>query len=113
MPGIEYTIAVPRPETHRFQVSMRVTGWEQPSATLVLPVWAPGSYLVREFARHLEGFRASDGAGNPLGWERLAKAHWRVDTAGKTEFTVRYEIYANDLTVRTSHLDSSHGFFNG
>jgi predicted metalloprotease with PDZ domain len=113
MLSIHYTIAMPRPETHRFQVAVSVSGWDAESATLVLPVWTPGSYLVREFARHLENFRATDGSGNALGWERTAKSHWQIETGGVSSFRAEYEVYANDLTVRTSHLDSSHGYFNG
>ncbi len=110
---IDYKIAMPRPETHRFQVTVSVSGWDADRATLVLPVWTPGSYLVREFARHLENFRAMDGSGNALGWERTSKSHWEIETGGVASFHADYEVYANDLTVRTSHLDISHGYFNG
>jgi predicted metalloprotease with PDZ domain len=113
MVTINYTIAMPRPETHRFQVTVNVSGWQTDTATLILPVWTPGSYLVREFARHLENFRATDNTGNLLAWERSGKAHWLIQTQGIASFRAEYEIYANDLTVRTSHLDSSHGYFNG
>ncbi len=112
-PTLHYTLAMPRPETHRFHVSLEVQGWQADEALLVLPAWTPGSYLIREFARHVEAFQAETLTGEPLRWQRRSKGTWRVETADTIGFRVRYEVYANELTVRTSHLDSSHGYFNG
>ncbi|MDQ4074897.1 MAG: hypothetical protein M3220_01485 [Chloroflexota bacterium] len=108
-----YKIAMPRPENHLFYVTVEVRGWELPQATLILPVWTPGSYLVREFARHVENFRAETMDGVSLPWLRADKKTWQVETEGVNDFRVRYEVYANELTVRTSHLDTTHGYFNG
>ncbi len=113
MPSIHYTIAMPRPASHRFQLTVEVQGWEQATATLRLPVWTPGSYLVREFARHVENIRAETLDGTPLPVLRSNKASWRIETATVSAFRVQYEVYANELTVRTSHLDETHGYFNG
>ncbi|MGH2544522.1 MAG: M61 family metallopeptidase [Ardenticatenaceae bacterium] len=110
---IEYSIAMPQPATHRFHVTVIVTEWQEPHARLVLPAWTPGSYLIREFARHVENFQADTGNGSPLSWVRADKATWQIATGELSTFRVRYEVYANDLTVRTSHLDASHGYFNG
>jgi predicted metalloprotease with PDZ domain len=79
----------------------------------VFPVWTPGSYLVREFARHVEGFTAEDGAGRPLRVDRLDKHRFRVAAAGADRVVVRYAVYCNDLSVRTSHVDGTHAFLNG
>lgn len=113
--NIQYTIAMPKPESHRFLVSLKVENWRLDAlqAEFVLPAWTPGSYLVREFARHLENFRAETLDGTPLPWRRVSKATWQVETGAVTDFRASYEVYANDLTVRTSHLDESHGYFNG
>ncbi len=110
---IRYTISMLHPETHRFQLTVEVRGWEGAHADLVLPAWTPGSYLIREFARHVEGFRAETLDSAPLPVTRLSKAAWRVETGGERSFRARYEVYANELTVRTSHLDATHGYFNG
>ena len=77
-----------------------------------MPSWTPGSYLIREFARHVQEFQALDAAGAPLPWRKLNKNTWRVES-GDQDVTLRYKVYANELTVRTSHLDTSHGYFNG
>ena len=112
-PTLIYTIAMPEPVTHLFQVSIRVTGPEEPGCTFLLPTWTPGSYLIREFARHVQGFAAYDEAGAVLPWRKTAKDAWEVTTRGAAEVVVTYQVYAHDLTVRTSHLDTTHGYFNG
>lgn len=109
---MRYRVAMPEPHSHLFEVTLTL---ERPGAApvLVLPVWTPGSYLVREFARHLEGLEASDGSGRRLPVERLDKHRFRVEAGEADRLEVRYRVYANELTVRTSHLDGRHGFFNG
>jgi predicted metalloprotease with PDZ domain len=80
--------------------------------TFFMPVWTPGSYLVREYARHVEGFGARvAGAATPH--RKVRKNAWQVETAGAAAVTVSYRIYANDLTVRTNHVDSTHAYWNG
>lgn len=110
---IRYMLAMPEPETHRFHVTVEVEGWHLAQAELVLPAWTPGSYLIREFARHVENFRVETFAGAPLGWQRVNKALWLIECDETSGFRAHYEVYANELTVRTSHLDSTHGYFNG
>ena len=100
------------PHSHLFEVEA-VLDAPGPSPVLALPVWTPGSYLVREFARHLESIEADDGAGTRLPVVRLDKHRFRVDAGGSAQVRVRYRVYANDPTVRTSHLDGAHGYWNG
>lgn len=109
--SLRYSVAMPQPETHLFEVSLEIQGYSHPVLDLKFPVWTPGSYLVREYVRHLQGFRAVDGQGNPLTWQKLSKNHWQIASPPST-VTVHYRIFANDLTVRTNHLDGSHGYFN-
>lgn len=119
VPTLAYQVALPEPTSHLFEVTLRVSGWGQAGMPTLLdlkmPVWTPGSYLVREYARHLQGFSvwASDRPSEPLPWRKLSKNHWQIDPQGHSSITVRYRIYANELTVRTNHLDSTHGYFNG
>ena len=77
-----------------------------------MPVWTPGSYLIREFERHVQDFTATDTAGQPLKWEKINKNTWRVQTNGAREWHARYRVYANELSVRTSELNSDHAFWN-
>jgi predicted metalloprotease with PDZ domain len=109
---MRYRLSLPEPHTHLFHVEATV---ERPGGDveLVLPVWTPGSYLVREFARHLEGVSAEDGEGRRLPVERLDKHRFLVRAGGAARAVLSYRVYANELTVRTCHLDGTHGFLNG
>ncbi|MFV9505755.1 MAG: M61 family metallopeptidase [Oscillochloridaceae bacterium umkhey_bin13] len=110
---ITYTIAMPAPHTHLFHVQIELDGLHGDVLDLILPSWTPGSYMIREYARHVQAFSATHDDGSPLHWQKQAKDCWRVQTAGATRIMVSYHVYANDLSVRTSHLDASHGYFNG
>jgi predicted metalloprotease with PDZ domain len=107
-----YQVAMSQPETHLFEVTLQISGWRSPTLDLKMPVWTPGSYLVREYARHLQDFSARSGRGE-LTSRKLSKNHWQIATANASEIKVSYRIYANDLTVRTNHLDATHAYFNG
>ncbi|MBW4574443.1 MAG: M61 family metallopeptidase [Aphanothece sp. CMT-3BRIN-NPC111] len=103
---------MPQPESHLFEVTLRVQGWQAPIIDLKMPVWTPGSYLVREYSKHLQGFSASAADGHSLTGRKLSKNHWQVETSKVTEVIVRYRVFANELSVRTNHLDATHGYFN-
>src|SRR6266508_2142937 len=108
---MRYRLSLPEPHSHLFHVEVVADG-PGDVLELVFPVWTPGSYLVREFARHVEGLVAEDGAGRPLPLERLDKHRLLVRAGGAERAVVRYRVYANELTVRTAHLDGTHGFLN-
>ncbi len=112
-PEIGYTISMPKPWTHMLEVEMRVKWTQMPDKLeLKMPVWTPGSYLVREFARHLQDFAVKDAAGNKLSWRKINKNTWQVDSKGIKETTATYRVYANELTVRTNELNDHHAFWN-
>ena len=108
--AVHYRVSMPRPHSHLFEVEARFP----PLGVLdaVLPVWTPGSYLLREYSRHVQDVTAADEAGRTLAVARTDKRTWRVESGGHA-VTLRYRVYANELTVRTSHLDGTHGYFNG
>ena len=112
-PNITFTVSMSQPWTHLLEVEMRI---RQPagaeSTELVMPVWTPGSYLVREFERHVQDFAATDANGRALTWEKTNKNTWRVAAGGAREWKVTYRVYANELTVRTNELNSDHAFWN-
>lgn len=113
-PTLTFTVEMPEPSSHLFEVTLRIEGWRSPTLDLKMPVWTPGSYLVREYARHLQDFSAE--SGQPLPWEKVSKNHWRIFTLANehtpSAIAIRYRVFANELTVRTNHLDTSHGYFN-
>ena len=107
---ISYQISAPVPQQHLFQVQMTV---QQPAAQqeLMLPVWIPGSYLIREFARHLQQLRATQD-GKPCRVVQLDKHRWVVECSNGKPLTISYQVYAHDNSVRTAWLDADRGFFN-
>ncbi|MFL6254303.1 MAG: M61 family metallopeptidase [Pyrinomonadaceae bacterium] len=113
-PEIAYTVSMARPQTHLFNVEARVRYRASAPAALdlLMPVWTPGSYLVREFERHVQDFDARDGGGRLLSWTKTNKNTWRIETASAREVRVRYSVYANELSVRTSDLNDRHAFWN-
>jgi predicted metalloprotease with PDZ domain len=109
--SIKYTIRPKHLAAHLFEVSVTVQVPAERQQRFKLPVWIPGSYMIREFARHIVTLSAS--ANNAtLAIEKLDKCTWQcAPCAGK--LTLIYEVYAWDLSVRAAHLDEMHGFFNG
>jgi len=105
---------MPRPHTHLFEVEVAIkrTADGPQEELLVMPVWTPGSYLVREFARNVQDFTAGTATNQPLKWEKINKNTWRVVTNGARDWHATYRVYANELSVRTSELNSSHAFWN-
>ncbi|WP_414564931.1 MULTISPECIES: M61 family metallopeptidase [unclassified Anabaena] len=112
VPTIHYLVAMPQPETHLFEVTLQLINHSSTILDLKMPVWTPGSYLVREYAKNLQDF-AAFAQDEPLPWRKISKNHWQVNTSGVSEVTVRYRMFANELSVRTNHLDTTHGYFNG
>ena len=108
---ITYSVAAHDPQAHLFRVTLRVPdpAGEQ---RLSLPAWIPGSYLVREFARHLSELEATQG-GQPMALKQLDKATWLARCDGRGALVVTYLVYAFDTSVRAAFLDARRGFFNG
>jgi len=112
-PSLRYTLAMPAPQTHYFEVRMDLGGFATEYTDVKMPVWAPGSYLVREFSRHVEGLQAQGADGKALSVEKIDKNTWRVRHPKQADFRVSYRVYAFELSVRTSFIDADHGYLNG
>ncbi|WP_287129482.1 M61 family metallopeptidase [Candidatus Cyanaurora vandensis] len=110
---LTYTIAMPDPKNHYFDVTVQVAQAPAQPLQWVIPVWTPGSYLVREFARHVQEVQAVDGQGQTLTVTKLNKNTWQVPATSTGNVTLKYRVYANELTVRTSYLGPAYGYFNG
>ena len=108
---IRYTIVPSNPAAHLFEVSVTVGDPDPTGQRFTLPVWIPGSYMIREFARNIVTLRASSD-GKAVACEKIDKATWQCAPASGA-ITLTYEVYAWDLSVRAAHLDETHGFFNG
>ena len=108
---IRYRVDVSDVRSHTFAVELTI---DAPAAEqrLALPAWIPGSYLVREFARHLSALTAEQG-GHAVPLQQLDKATWLARCDGAAPLVVRYRVYAFDTSVRAAFLDADRGFFNG
>jgi predicted metalloprotease with PDZ domain len=112
--NIFYRVAMPQPTSHLFEVALQVSNWQATSLDLKMPVWTPGSYLVREYAKQGQDFSAeASNSKQSLPAKKLSKNHWQIKTENSSEITIRYRVFANELSVRTNHLDATHGYFNG
>ena len=111
MNAVHYTVQAADLHAHLFRVTLTVPA---PAARQIvsLPVWIPGSYLVREFARHLQGLQARQGR-RTLAVAQLDKCSWQIDCRSDQPLQLSYEVYAFDASVRAAWLDARRGFFNG
>lgn len=113
--AILFTVSMPKPQTHLLEVEIQVKrekGDWPAEDVLVMPVWTPGSYLVRDYPRNVQDFAATDRAGVSLEWEKVNKNSWKVKTNALPEWRVTYRVYANEFSVRTNELNSDHAFWN-
>ena len=109
---IRYSIAPKDPAAHLFEVTVTVDEPDPAGQRFSLLVWIPGSYLVREFARNIVTLQAFNDAGRKVRIAKTDKHTWQAAPV-KGALTLRYDVYAWDLSVRSAYLDDSGGFFNG
>ena len=108
---LHYRIEPANLHAHLFRITLTIP---RPAARqeVALPVWIPGSYLVREFAKNLQKLTARQGR-QPVALQQLDKARWQADCTDRQALVLEYEVYALDNSVRTAWLDADRGFFNG
>ncbi len=115
--SVTYTLSMPKPSTHYFEVQVNFTGVVDEYIDLVLPVWRPGRYIVFDFASGVQDFKAFDDSGSKLDFKKIDKSTWRVTTGLKSSrkgsIIISYRVYANEFDLRTRGLDEYHGFVNG
>lgn len=109
--NIKYTLSFTEAQGHYVDVEMDISSNKE-NVLVKMPVWAPGSYLIREFSRHVEGFEATQG-NKSLDFKKINKNTWQITNSGKSAIKIKYKVYAFELTVRTSFIDASHAYLNG
>ena len=109
---LRYRVAMPEPSSHEFHVTLDIPALpDRPVLDLVFPAWTPGSYMVRDFSRHIYDLQISRN-GHALPCERLDKLRWRVPSGGRP-VRVSYRVFAFEQSVRTSFLDQDRAFLIG
>ncbi len=110
---IAYTLRFPAPQTHYVEVEARIPTDGRAEIELAMAVWTPGSYLVREYARNVEGVSAATETGEPLAVGKSAKNRWRIETRQAPRVVVRYRVYSREMSVRTNFVDSGFALIVG
>ncbi|MES2589209.1 MAG: peptidase M61 [Bacteroidota bacterium] len=111
--SISYTLRMPKPQNHYFEVEMLISDFKENELEVKMPVWAPGSYLVREFSKNVNLVKAFDENGKVLDVVKKTKNAWIVKKGSAKKVKVNYEVYSFELSVRTSFLDLTHGYVSG
>ncbi|HET9943136.1 MAG TPA: hypothetical protein VFR05_07345, partial [Terriglobia bacterium] len=112
---IAYTVAMSRPTTHLFEVTIaiQIPQMSVPAfVDLQMPLWQPGRYANADFAKNVQEFSAK-GNSTSLPFEKVDSQTWRVQTLGNNSFSVSYKVFGNDLSGTYAQLDGTHGNFNG
>jgi predicted metalloprotease with PDZ domain len=110
---IRYTLSFPAPQTHYVEITATVPTARRPDVELMMPVWTPGSYLVREYARNVEALTASGPDGRALDVDKSKKNHWRIATGGAPSITLKYRVYCREMSVRTNWVEADFAMLNG
>ena len=108
---IDFEISFIEPQAHYAEVEMNISGLLKDYVDIKMPVWAPGSYLVREFAKSVEGFSAT-AAGKNLRFEKVSKNAWRIYSSKAKNLKINYRVYAFETSVRTAFITDSHAFLS-
>ena len=124
--NISYNVDLFDPARHLLLVTLVIEADQKrvlpATLDLALPAWIPGSYLVRDFARHItqiSAFYGSTGGSasnsHKVNLTKKDKHTWQADCSGLAvkKLTVSILVYAWDLSVRGAHFDQTHCFFNG
>ncbi len=111
-PKINFELSFIEPQAHYVEVSMNITGLKKDFIDIKMPVWTPGSYLIREFSKNVENLTASSKSGGALSALKIKKNAWRIHSGNANEVTVKYRVYANEISVRTSFVDATHAFIS-
>lgn len=106
---ISYTVSFPEAQAHYADIEMDIKGLSQSKLNLHLPVWTPGSYLVREFSKNVESFSAESG-GKAIASTKTRKNVWQLNTQGLSSVKVKYRFYSFEISVRTAFIDVTHAF---
>lgn len=108
---IHYHLSFSQYYQHLIEVKLRFQA--SPQQQLWLPSWIPGSYLIREFARHIESVKALDSStGQPLAMRKVSKNIWQLESGHNQPIELSYQVYAYDLSVRGAYVDHERLYVN-
>lgn len=110
--SINFSLSFPERQAHYVHVNMEISGYnDRPYLDIKMPVWTPGSYLIREYPKNVERFAVKDLSGNAIAVEKTKKNTWRVFHESR-DIVISYAVYAFERSVRTSFIDHEHAFIS-
>ncbi|MDP2560926.1 M61 family metallopeptidase [Psychrobium sp. 1_MG-2023] len=109
---VDYHVDLSTPEHHLGKVSMTLPASGEGSSTVMMPAWRTGKYKILDLANGVRHFSATDAQGTPLSWQHTDKASWTIDNPTQGEIKVSYTVYANQLGLRSRHIDDSHAYLD-
>jgi predicted metalloprotease with PDZ domain len=110
---VRYTLTFPAPHTHYVEVEVALPTEGREHVELMMAVWTPGSYLIREFARHVESVTAWTPDGSPLCVTKTRKNRWAVQTRSAPAIRLNYRVYGREMSVRTNWIEADFALLNG
>ncbi|NMH58479.1 M61 family metallopeptidase [Alteromonas sp. MYP5] len=113
IPAIQFTLKVASISQHLFHIHMRIPALDQASVVVSLPAWIPGSYMIRDFARHIVEITAWDEHNGQLSLSKTDKQTWSIDNPDRGVVYVQYQVFAFDLSVRSAFINDEYAFCNG
>jgi predicted metalloprotease with PDZ domain len=110
---IRYTLSFPNPDTHYVEVAAVFPTEGRAHVDLTMAVWSPGSYLVREYERHVENLSAKAADGSSVPVEKIRKNVWRVPAGKTSSVGVSYRVYSREMGVRSNWVEAAFAMLNG
>lgn len=110
---VDYTLRFPDALHHYVEVEANLPTDGAAELEVFMPVWTPGSYLVREYSRNIDRIDATDAAGRNLPLIKIAKNRWRVTTEANARVTLRYRVYGWEINVRSNWIEGGFAMING
>jgi len=108
--SVSFTISMENPNNHYYHVDMVYSGSTSEQVNFKLPSWAPGYYLILDYAKNIVGFRAENEAGSPLRWKKTTKNTWQVEKGGSNSVHISYDVFAFRVSVAEPFLDDGRAF---
>lgn len=109
---IQFDVSFNEPQAHYAEIQMEISGLKKDYIDVKMPVWTPGSYLIREYAKHVENVAAHNGSGDQLEVEKTNKNTWRIASDNSDVVILTYRVYGFEVSVRTNFIDDSHAFLS-
>lgn len=110
---VEFTVQFNAPQSHYVDIAATFPTDGRAEIDIFMPVWTPGSYMVREYARNIESVSAFTAGGEALPIAKTQKNRWRITTQGQGSVLVRYRVYGREMTVRNNWIEADFALLNG